>query len=413
MLKVERNRGTTKRAYYNTWKNFNQFIIKLDKRPPTWEERLVLYVGYLVSQRRKASTIKSYISAIRSVLREDGVVLNEDKYVLTSLTKACRYINDEVQTRLPIQIGVLVLIIRQVKLHFQNQPYMRTLFSALFITAYFGLLRVGELPYNEHVIKARDVHLAQNKNQVLFILRSSKTHWSDNKPQLVKICERTIQLPNHNLRHKSNTCPFKWLEKYLIIRPMSEDRSEQFFAFSDNSPVKPMHARNTLKIMLSEAGLDPLYYGMHSFRIGRASALLKLQFSVKSIKKLSRWHSNAIYTYLRHYLHWIASLKNAKNGFSAHYCNFTMSKDNSLWYIVMITVHSQLRWKKVKFENPFCQCFEFCVSVLCLVYRVAHWMSRTGSNSLCKNTNSVSPAIFFQCEWHILCNLLHWIMVCA
>ena len=45
-----------------------------------------------------------------------------------------------------------------------------------------------------------------------------------------------------------------------------------------------------------------------------------------------------------------------------------------------------------KLENPFCQCFEFCVSVLCLSYQVAHW---TVSDSLCKKPNSVSSAFFF------------------
>ena len=243
----------------------------------------MLYVGYLVSQKRKASTIKSYISAIRAVLKEDGVTLNEDKYLLTSLTKACRYINDEVQTRLPIQMGVLELIVKPLKHFFHNQPYLRVI-TALFISAYFGLFRVGELTLGEHVIKARDVHIADNKNQVLFILRSSKTHWLDDKPQLVTICDKSPQLTLHRTRHSLSICPFKWLERYLLSRPIAIDLREQFFVFSDNSPVKPMHARDILNQMLTRAGLDPSYYGMHSFRIERASDLLKLQFSVESIK---------------------------------------------------------------------------------------------------------------------------------
>ena len=89
-LRFERNRDSTKKSYYNTWKNFNEFIIKLDRKPHTWEDRIVLYVGYLVNKSRRSTTIRSYISAIRAVLREDGVTLNEDKYLLTSLTKACR-----------------------------------------------------------------------------------------------------------------------------------------------------------------------------------------------------------------------------------------------------------------------------------------------------------------------------------
>ena len=50
---------------------------------------------------------------------------------------------------------------------------------------------------------------------------------------------------------------------------------------------------------------------------------------------------------------------------------------------------------QIKLENPFRQCFEFCVSVLCHAYRVAHWMNGTGSHSLCKRLNSVSAVVFF------------------
>ena len=144
-LKMERNRTTTKRTYYNVWKNFNQFIVKLDRKPPSWEDRIVLYVGYLVNQTRKSSTIKSYISTIRFVLREDGVMLNEDKFLLTSLTKACRLKNDKVMTRLPIQKGVLCVILNHIRSYFMSQPYLEKLFNAIFSSAYYGLLRIGEL----------------------------------------------------------------------------------------------------------------------------------------------------------------------------------------------------------------------------------------------------------------------------
>ena len=52
-LRNDRNRDTTRRTYYNTWKNFNEFVIKLDRKPPSWEERIVLYVGYLINQKEE------------------------------------------------------------------------------------------------------------------------------------------------------------------------------------------------------------------------------------------------------------------------------------------------------------------------------------------------------------------------
>ena len=139
----------------------------MDTKPNSWEDKLTLFVGYLISKRRKASTINSYISAIKSVLLEDGVTLNEDKFLLTSLTQACRYHNNSVRTRLPISKGILGIIVRQTEQYFINasQAYLATMYKALFTTSYFGLLRVGEVTTGEHPITGRDIHIAKKQKE--------------------------------------------------------------------------------------------------------------------------------------------------------------------------------------------------------------------------------------------------------
>ena len=102
-LRYEHNRSVTREKYYNVWKNFNEFFIRLDRKPETWEDRLTLHVGYLISNKRKSSTINSYISAIKAVLMDDGQQLNEDRFLLNALTSACKLKNDKVKTRLPIK----------------------------------------------------------------------------------------------------------------------------------------------------------------------------------------------------------------------------------------------------------------------------------------------------------------------
>ena len=70
--------------------------MQLDVTPASWEEKIILFVGFLMEQNRQSATIKSYVSAIKAILREDGIILSEDTYLLTSLTKACRLKNDVV-----------------------------------------------------------------------------------------------------------------------------------------------------------------------------------------------------------------------------------------------------------------------------------------------------------------------------
>ena len=39
-LKGKQHRDSTSRSYLAAWRRFNAFIIRLDVRPPSWEERL-------------------------------------------------------------------------------------------------------------------------------------------------------------------------------------------------------------------------------------------------------------------------------------------------------------------------------------------------------------------------------------
>ena len=148
---------------------------------------MVLFIGYLIEKKRKASTIRSYISAIKGVLREDGMELVENRFLLNSLTNTCKLINDHVRTRLPIQFGMLEILIQKLNQMFAAQPYLLILYRTILITAYYGLFRVGELNKGDHPVKVTDVHIGENKRKALFILRTSKTHWKDSPPQSVKI----------------------------------------------------------------------------------------------------------------------------------------------------------------------------------------------------------------------------------
>ena len=187
-LRNQGNRSSTRQNYYGIWRNFNEFFIKLDHKPASWEERLTLFVGHLINNSIKSNTIKCYISAIKSVLREDGVELNEDRSLLSALKKACRYHNNRtVKTCMPIQKNLLNQLIYQIDYSLEEnegQTYLAKLYKAMFMSAYYGLLRVSEITSGEnlHPIKLADVQVAMNKKKIMFILRTSKTHWRDNKP---------------------------------------------------------------------------------------------------------------------------------------------------------------------------------------------------------------------------------------
>ena len=154
----------------------------------------------------------------------------------------------------------------------KNQPFLATLYRALFSTAYFGMFRVGELTAGLHAVLVKDVHVGKNKKKLLFLLRTSKTHTKGMPPQMVKISSSTRSnktLGEHSMNNTlSLPCPFQLLQQYIAARGGYCSDSEQFFIFRDGSPVTPYHMGHCLKATLHLAGFEAKFYGTHSLQVG-------------------------------------------------------------------------------------------------------------------------------------------------
>ena len=216
-LRSERCRDSMRKTYFTIWRLFNKFFLRLDYKPETWEDRIVLFIGFLVEEKLKSSTIKTYLSAIRAVLWENKINLAEDKFLLLSLIRAGRLKNDKIIMHLPIHKDLVRMIMRTVDKHWlveNSQPYLNRLYKAILMSAYFGLLRVGEVTQSPHVVLAKDVHIGINKNKVLFLLKTSKTHAKGNKPQRIKISSS----PHGGIKHGDEVyCPFSTLKEYIRV----------------------------------------------------------------------------------------------------------------------------------------------------------------------------------------------------
>ena len=297
-LKCCKNRESTNKMYLSVWRKFNNFVIKLDVKPKLWEDRASLFGAALVEDGFQSSTLKSYISAIKRILVDDGYQWDDKKMLLNTLTKACRMVNDRVKTRLPIHKGLLEILLFELERMFQNQPFLEILYKAIFALAYYGMFRIGEITTGTHPVKAKNVHIGRNKDKILMILFTSKTHGLESKPQEVKISAK-------GLNRESNTakqffCPFQIARNYLEIRGNYKSDDEPFFIFRDYQPVKPSHAREILKETLKSVNLDPSFYDCHSFRIGRTGDMVfKYKKTIEEVMKAGRWKSNVVFKYIK------------------------------------------------------------------------------------------------------------------
>ena len=113
-------------------------------------------------------TIRSYLSAVRAILKEDGIILNEKSPALL------RLIADELDDYF---------------LEKKNQPYLNILYKTILLTGYYGMMRIGEMTKTDgdHTLKFRDVHIGSKLEKVSLLFRSSKTHTRNQKLQVVKI----------------------------------------------------------------------------------------------------------------------------------------------------------------------------------------------------------------------------------
>ena len=111
------------------------------------------------------------------MLAEINVFIDEDTFLLSALTRACKFKNDRANMRLPIRKPMLRIIIQKtLDTYMDGQPYLAALYASLFSTVYFGLFRVGELTTGSHPVMVSNVHLGRNKRKVLFVLIISKMH---------------------------------------------------------------------------------------------------------------------------------------------------------------------------------------------------------------------------------------------
>ena len=148
-------------------------------------------------------------------------------------------------------------------------------------------MRIGEVTSSPHVLKACNVHIATNKEKILLVLYSSKTHDKSSLPQEIKITSKKF------------FCPFKLMREYMTLRGVYSSDHEQFFIFRDSTPVGPYHLRKVLKMSIESIGLNSNLYGMHSFRISRTTDLVRYNCPIEKIRIMGHWTCNVIYKYIR------------------------------------------------------------------------------------------------------------------
>ena len=242
--------------------------------------------------------IRSYISAIKGFLRDDGYKWQEDTVILSTLntlTKACKLQNDRFCCRMPIHWKLLELILYEVERIFSIQPHLEVLYKTMLAIGYYGLFGIGELTTgSNHMIKACNVHCATNKRKILIVLYTSKTHGKESKPQKVKITAHKTEV-----KPKRFFCPFKLMRQFIEERGNYKEDTEPFFIYKSGIGVALANTGSVLKQCIKNLNLRVDSFSFHSLRSGRAQDMVKMGYTIEEIKQVGQWRSNAVYKYLK------------------------------------------------------------------------------------------------------------------
>lgn len=285
----------TRRSYQRAWAVFRQFYAQFYGSPnptlPLSPVCLPLYISYLSFRKLAYSTITLHLSAISYAHKVGGFCDPTKSFLIQKLlTALSRQRHSDI--RLPITRPVLNELVRSLE-YTNSSAFQRTLFSAMFLTAFYGLFRIGELSTKSarfacSVVQYRDLQILSREGVpcTVKITISDYKHNSDHRPFDILITRDD----------SVSFCPVKTLLNYCKVRG---NRPGPLFCNSDQTPISVYQFNTELLRCLQYCGLDISRYKNHSFRIGGACHAADKGFSDAQIRALGRWKSDAFKVYLR------------------------------------------------------------------------------------------------------------------
>ena len=266
---------------YHIINQSNNLILNL----PLSNNHIAVFVAYLHDEGYAPASIVSYVSAIAYVHKLLGLPDPTSANIVQKLIAGATKVYSPKPSRLPITIIILHRIILGID-EIVQVHYHKILLKAMFTTAFFGLMRIGEVTMSKH--KSVPLLLDQlqlNIDQAVINI----THFKHNKSN------KPVPIP---LQRQDNyqICPVYNISQYLLLRGRAPG---PLFAFPGPCPVPREFFSKHLKQLISLAGYDIKRYQAHSFRIGGASYYAELGYTDAQLRLLGRWGSNAFIRYIR------------------------------------------------------------------------------------------------------------------
>ena len=284
----------SRKLYSRAWTVFREFYVHFVSPHsfslPLSTTTIALFVSYLRARKLAPSTISSYLSAISYVHKIKDLRDPTKEFLIQKLLTAVGK-ERSVDPRLPITKPVLFQLVRSLQ-HTLSSAEQRTLFTAMFLIAFYGFFRIGELASkspasSNSVVQFNNLSFLSTEGSIqsLKITICHFKHNTNNRPVDVIITRDSA----------SPICPVQAMLDYCKVRLFAPG---PLFCLR-NRPVTVNQFNEQLRACLSFCSLDSSRYKSHSFRIGAACHAADLGYSDSQIRALGRWKSDAFKLYIR------------------------------------------------------------------------------------------------------------------
>lgn len=261
------------------------------------ENWFILWAVWLAANGIKTSSIRTYVTAVRSSLVDWTGNSFASFTRLPRLFKSLKWIfNEKTKLRLPILQQHLRKI--RSRLDLINNWDDRVCFTAA-LMAWQGMLRKSEFCTAGNVF---DPSRNPSRADLVFTPDEQHTQYADFTIKAHKTDRTTAWMPKRLFMCDDvkglelNACAH--LRELIALentnRPMgsTDPKTVPLFRLANGKPLSYAHFRSWLKQQIGGIGVEAQYIDTHSLRIGGATALLELGASETIIKQAGRWLSS-------------------------------------------------------------------------------------------------------------------------
>jgi hypothetical protein len=292
MLMSSALKPSTKKTYSCAQQKFLEFCKRYQLVPtPVTESTLLLYVAYLFDQGFKGSSIRVYISAIRSMHIYGGFQYPTNMVRLQLSIKGAVTESAPPVRKFPITYSVLSKMLSTLKGRFDEKMLL-----AVMTLAFFGCFRASELcvmdgkGFDENSnLGFNDLVMNVKEKNLCIFLKKSKSDVNSQGTSIFIGCSGT------------RVCAYCRMLDYLLYRSSVCLKTENAPLFVNvlGDPLRKNYFVSTTRMALSLAGYNPMKFSGHSYRAGAATTAGDRGFEEWELKMMGRWKSSAYNLYLR------------------------------------------------------------------------------------------------------------------